>query len=84
MHGVAIPFYGIVGMSGSESDRGDYTMSIEVGTKAENVVIETTTGYTIVIRPAGGVAYAAWKRHPPLRVTVFHDDGTTASEVVAP
>jgi hypothetical protein len=76
--------YGIWGTGSSVSDRGDYTMTIEVGTKAENVVIETTTGYTIVIRPAGGVAYAAWKQHPPLRVTVFHYDGTTSSEVVGP
>lgn len=76
--------YGIWGMGRSQTDRGDYTMTIEVGTEAENVVIETTTGYTIVIRQAGGVAYAEWKHHPPLRVTVFHYDGTTVSEVVGP
>ena len=57
--------HGILGMGASESDRGDRTMTIEVGTAAESVVIETATGYTIVIRPAGGIAYAAWKQHPP-------------------
>jgi hypothetical protein len=79
-----LPEYGILSTGNSASDGSDYSMAVVVGTRVETVVIETTTGYTIVIHPAGSIAYAAWSDHPPLRVTAFHDDGTTASEVVAP
>jgi hypothetical protein len=74
--------FGIAGMGLSTSDRGDYTMTVEVGPAVETVVIETSSEYTIVIVPAAGIAYAEWRNHRPVRVTVFSSDGNTGSELV--
>ncbi len=78
----AIEESGILGMGSSESQHGDYTATIEVGSRVEVVAIETDSGFTIVIHPAGGVAYAEWRHHRPTRITAFHDDGSSVSEVM--
>lgn len=81
--GGSVPF--TIGGYSHTSGPGLQEVMVEHSPDAEATVIELADGSTFVIRTSGSsVSYHTWNGPRPVRITVFWDNGTSTSEVLAP
>ena len=76
--------FSIAGVSYSTGDNGDQEVMIEHTRDAAAVVIETEDDVFVIIPGTTPVSYHAWNGDPPIRVTVFWNDGTSTVEALSP